>query len=65
MYCFLFIVFIFDGVLSYYPLMSLQRRSHIKVSIVLTRAYHLCIHNYIRSLQNIILKPILMVRTKL
>ena len=29
-------------------LMSLRSRSHIKVSVVLTRANHLFIHNYIR-----------------
>ena len=43
-------------------LMSLQSRSHVKASMVLTRANHLCIHIYIRLLLNIILRPILMVR---
>ena len=45
-------------------LMSLRNRSRVKVSIVLTIADHLFIHN-IRSLLNIILRPILMVRTRL
>ena len=45
--------------------MSLRRRSHVKASMVLTRAYHLFIVNYIRSLLNIILRPIIMVRTAL
>ena len=44
--------------------MSLRSRSHVKASMVLTRAGHLFIHNYIRSLLNIILKPILMVWTR-
>ena len=39
--------------------MSLRSRSHVKVSVVITRADHLCIHNYIRSLLNIIVLPIL------
>ena len=43
-------------------LMSLRSRSHVKASMVLTRADHLFIHNYIRSLLNNILTPILMVR---
>ena len=30
--------------------MSLRSRSHVKASMVLTRADHLFIHNYIRSL---------------
>ena len=42
------------------PLMSLRIRSRIKASVVLTRADHLCIHNYIRLLLNNILKPILL-----
>ena len=37
--------------------MALLSRSHIKLSLILTRADHLCIHNYIRSLLNIILRP--------
>ena len=45
--------------------MSLRSRSHVKASMVLTRAVHLFIHNYIRSLLNIILRPIVMVRTGL
>ena len=32
--------------------MSLRSRSHVKASMVLTRADHLFIHNYIRSLLN-------------
>ena len=39
-------------------LMSLRSRSHVKASMVLTRADHLFIHNYIRSLLNNILRPI-------
>ena len=45
--------------------MSLRSRSHVKASMVLTRADHLFIYNYIRSLLNIIVRPILMVRTGL
>ena len=37
--------------------MSLRSRSHVKASMVLTRADHLFIHNYIRSLLNNILSP--------
>ena len=44
-------------------IMSLRSRSHVKASMVITRADHLFIHNYIRSLLNIILRPILMVNT--
>ena len=40
-------------------LISLRSRSHVKASMVLTRADHLFIHNYIRSLLNNILRPIL------
>ena len=40
-------------------LMSLRSRSHVNASMVLTRADHLFIHNYIRSLLNNILRPIL------
>ena len=46
-------------------LISLRSRSRVKASIVLTRADHLFIHNYIRSLLNNILRPILMVQTRL
>ena len=46
-------------------LMSLRSRSRVKASMVLTRADHLCIHTYIRSLLNIIIRPILMVRMRL
>ena len=34
-------------------LMTLRRHSPVKVSVVLTIADHLFIHNYIRSLQNL------------
>ena len=43
-------------------LMYLQSPSHVKASMVLTRADHLFIHHYIRSLLNIMLILILMVR---
>ena len=51
-------------------LMSFRSRSHVKASVVLTRADrsindHLFIHNYIISLLNIILIPIVIVRTGL
>ena len=39
-------------------LMSLRSGSHVKASMVLTRADHLFLHNYIRSLLNNILRPI-------
>ena len=45
-------------------LMSLQIRFPVKASMVLTRVDHLFILNYIRSLQNSILRPILMVRKR-
>ena len=52
-----------DEVFTYFPyiayIMSLRGRSHVKASMVLTRADHLFIHNYIRSLLNNILRPIL------
>ena len=37
--------------------MSLRSRSHAKASMVLTRADHLFLHNYIRSLLNNMLRP--------
>ena len=40
-------------------LMSLRSPSHVKSSMVLMRADHLFIHNYIISLLNNILRPIL------
>ena len=46
-------------------LMSIVIRSHVKASVVLTRADHLFIHNYIRSLLHTIVRPIVMVRTRL
>ena len=51
-----------DEVFTYnhMALMSLRSLTHVKASIVLMRADYLVIHNYIRSLLNIILKPILM-----
>ena len=50
-----------DEVFTYnqMDLMSLRSRSHVKASMVLTRAAHLFIHNYIRSLLNIIVRHIL------
>ena len=52
-----------DEVFTYndMALMSLRSRSHVNVSMVLTRADHLFIRNYIRSHLNIVLRPILMV----
>ena len=38
-------------------LMSLRSGSRVKASMVLKRVDHLTIHNYIRSLLNIILRP--------
>ena len=38
--------------------MTLRSRSPVKTSMVLTRANHLGIYNYKRSLQNIISRPI-------
>ena len=46
-------------------LISLRSRSHVKAAMVLTRADHLYLHNYIRSLLNIILRLVIMVRTRL
>ena len=50
-----------DEVFTYnqMTLMSFQSRSHVKASMVIMRADHLFIHNYIRSLLNNILRPIL------
>ena len=45
--------------------MSLRSRYHVNAYMVLTRADYLFIHNYIRSFLNIILRPIVMVRTRL
>ena len=45
--------------------MSLRSRSGVKASMVLMRTDNLCIHNYIRSLLNIMLTPIVFVRTAL
>ena len=39
---------------NHMALMFLRSRSHVKASVVLTRADHLFIHNHIRSLLNII-----------
>ena len=63
------LLFLFGEVLSphlrrsfhlypYIALMSLRSRSRVKASAVLMRADHLCIHNYIRSLLNIISRHI-------
>ena len=56
-----------DEVFTYnhMALMSLRSRSRVKASMVLKRADNLCIHNYIRSLLNIIVRPILIVLTGL
>ena len=53
-----------DEVFTYnhMALIFLRSHSHVKVSVIFMRANHLCIHNYIRSLLNIIFKTILMVR---
>ena len=60
MYKLLLLLFLFGVVLSpYMDLMSLRNLSHVKASMVLTRADHLFIQNYIRSLLNNILRPIL------
>ena len=45
--------------------MSLRSRYRVKAYMILMRADHLFTHNYIRSLLNIILRPILMRRTVL
>ena len=44
-------------------IVSLLSCSHVKTFMALTRADHLFIHNYIRSLLNIILRHIVIVRT--
>ena len=41
---------------------SFLNRFRVNASVIVTRADHLFRHNYIRSLLNIILRPILMVR---
>ena len=46
-------------------LMSLRSRSRVKASMILTKADHLFIYNYIRSLLNNMLRHIVMVRTGL
>ena len=46
-------------------LITLRSRSNANATMVLTRADYLFIHNYIRSLLNIILRHMLMVRTGL
>ena len=43
-------------------LISRQSCSHVKASIVLMRVDHLFIYNYIKSILNIILRPIILVR---
>ena len=55
-----------DEVFTYnhMALMSLRSLSHVKASMVLTRADQLFIHNYIRSFLNNILRPILIVLTR-
>ena len=47
---------------NHIDLLSLPCRSHVNASMVLTRSDHLCIHNYIISLLNNILRPIVIVR---
>ena len=56
-----------DEVLTYnqMALMSLRNRGPVKVSMVSTRAVHLCIHNYIGSLLNIIAIHILLARMRI
>ena len=56
-----------DEVFTYnhIALMYLRSRYRVKASVVLMNADNLCIHNYIVSLLNITLRPILMVRTGL
>ena len=49
---------------NHMALISLRSRSHVKASMVKTRADYLFIHNYMRSLLNIIVRPMLMVRTR-
>ena len=50
---------------NHMTLMCLRSRSHVKASMVLTRANHFYIHNYIISLLNIILKYSLFVRIRI
>ena len=45
--------------------MSLRSSFRLNASVVLTRADHLFIHNYMRSLLNSILRPILTLRKRL
>ena len=47
---------------NHIAILSFRSSSHVNASMVLTRADHLFIHNYIRSLLHIILRSILMVR---
>ena len=56
-----------DEVFTYnhMALISLRSPSHVKALVVLTRSDHICINNFIISLLNIILRPILMVQTRL
>ena len=46
-------------------LMSLRSRYHVKASMLLMRADHVCIPNYIRSLLNMMLRRNVLVRTGL
>ena len=46
-------------------IMSFRSRSRVKTFVVLTRADHLFIHNYIGSLINNILRPIIMFRMRI
>ena len=56
-----------DEVFTYnhIAIISLRNCSLVEASMVLTRDDHLFIHNNIRSLQKIILRPILFVRSGL
>ena len=45
--------------------MSIRRYTRVKASTVLTRADHLFINNYIRTLLNIIVRPNLLVSTEI
>ena len=50
---------------NHVALRFLRSSYNVKVSMVLTIADNLFLHNYIKSLLNIILKPILFTRTEL
>ena len=56
-----------DEVFTYnhMALISLRSRSRVKAYMILTRADNLFIHNHIRSLLNIMLRIIVLVRSEL